>query len=214
MANIKKVKKLIKVKGLTTEHILKMDVYKLNAPSLRQVLNRLISTANKRIRTLEKKAPHSPAIRNREPNFKFTLKGVAKNDRNQMESIMKEVKQFLTSKTSTMKGFKEYRTDVERTIGTFDSIEQENDFWHTFNEWIDKHPNLSARFNDSFQIRDMMYDEFIVKNRDSRTAKANVTKAINKMLKEINQNQAKSDALRRKDLKDGLLNVYDRKPSF
>lgn len=214
MANIKKVKKLIKVKGLTTEHILKMDVYKLNAPSLRQVLNRLISTANKRIRTLEKKAPHSPAIRNRDANFKFTLKGVAKNDRNQMESIMKEVKNFLQAPTSTMKGFKDYRGRVERTIGTFDSIEQENDFWKTFNQWIDSHPNLSARFNDSFQIRGMMYDEFIVKNRDSRTAKANVTKAINKMLKEINQNQAKSDALRRKDLKDGLLNVYDRKPSF
>lgn len=213
MAQIKKVKKLIKVKGLSTKEILKMDVYKFNAPTLRQVLNRLISSANKRIRRLKQKAPNSPAIRNREDNFKFSLKGVAKNDRNQMESIYKDVKNFLQAKTSTIKGFKEYRADVERTIGTFDSIEQENDFWKTFNNWVDTHPNLSARFNDSFQIRDMMYDEFIVKGRTERTAKANVTKAINKMLKEANQSKAKSDALKRRDLKN-VFNVFDNKPSF
>ena len=213
MAKKSKAKVTIKLKGLSTKNILKMDVYKFNAPTLRAVLNRLISSANKRIRRLESKAPHSPAIRNRKDNFKFSLKGVGKEDRNKMESIMKEVKSFLEAPTSTIKGFKEYRSNVERTIGTFDSIEQENEFWNTFNEWIKSHPNLSARFNDSFQIRDMMYDEFVVKNRSTSTAKANVTKAINKMLNEINQNKTKSDALRRRDLKN-VLNVFDNKPSF
>ena len=127
---------------------------------------------------------------------------------------MKQVKSFLTAPTSTIKGFKEYRGDVERTLGTFDSVEQENEFWNVFNDWIKNHPNITERFNDSFQIRSMMYDEFIVKKRSASVSKTNVTKAINRMLKETNQAKAKSDALRRRDLKNAINNVFDNKPSF
>lgn len=214
MAKKSKGKVTLQIKGLSTKKILTMDVYKLNAPTLRVVLNRLISSANKRIKRLKSKAPHSPAIRNREEDFKFSLKGVGKDDRNQMESLMKDVKNFLTSETSTMKGFKGYRGRVERTLGTFDSVEQENEFWNTFNDWIKNHPNITERFNDSFQIRSMMYDEFIVKERSASVSKANVTKAINRMLKETKQNIAKSDALKRRDLKNAINNVFDNKPSF
>lgn len=214
MAKKSKGKVTLQIKGLSTKKILTMDVYKLNAPTLRSVLNRLISSANKRIKRLKSNAPHSPAIRNREEGFKFSLKGVGKEDRNQMESLMKDVKNFLTSETSTMKGFQEYRGRVERTLGTFDSVEQENEFWNTFNDWIKNHPNITERFNDSFQIRSMMYDEFIVKERSASVSKANVTKAIKRMLKETNQVKAKSDALRRRDLKNAINNVFDNKPSF
>ena len=61
---INKISKGIKTtKGLSTSDILKMDVYKLNAKSLRSVVRRLVSSANKRMRRLLKNAPSSPALR-------------------------------------------------------------------------------------------------------------------------------------------------------
>lgn len=213
MAKIKKVSKGIKIKGKSTSQLLKMDIYKLKAPSLRQVVNRLISTANKRLVRLKEKAPNSRALSyHLDENgniIKFSLKDA--KTRNEVEMVMKDVKNFLTSKTSTIKGFEEVRSDVERRIGEFESIEEENKFWKTYNEWVDKHPNLSARFNDSNTLVSMMYDEFIVKGKSKRSSKYNVTKAINKMLKEQNISKAMEESLIEKGLKQPNAIRFGRK---
>ena len=171
-------------KGLSTKAIMNMDVYKLNTKSLRQVTSRLISSANKRIRRLQKQAPHSRALQ-MHPN-EFSLKGIKKNDRNSVESLMKDIRNFLNAESSTLKGYKKQRERISEEIGDFESIDQENEFWHIYNEWVDKNPNLANRFNDSFQLRDMIFERYVQKGMTAKGTKSSITQAVKKMLKDIN----------------------------
>lgn len=201
MAKINKISKGIKTaSGLSTKDILNMDVYKLNTKSLRKVTSRLISSANKRIRALKQKAPHSRALA-MHPN-EFSLKGIKKTDRNSVESLMKDIKNFLNAESSTIRGYQKQREKVQEEIGEFESIEQENEFWQIFNEWVDKNPNLASRFNDSFQLRDMVFQRFVNKGMSARGTKLSITKAIKKMLNDINEKDADID----KQMRDVLKN--------
>ena len=207
MAKIKKIKKIptgTKISGLTTKQILNMDVYKLSTQYLRKVTSRLISSANKRIRRLKEKAPHSQALR-RHPN-QFSLKGIKKNDRNSVEMLMKEIRNFMNAESSTIKGFEEQRERVKEQIGDFESVEQENDFWHAFNEWVDSanknNKNLAHRFNDSFQLREMFFERFVTRGMSSRGAKASMTREVNKILNKQNTTESQKT----KEMEDALKN--------
>lgn len=210
MARInRKVKSFVKIKGVTTSDILKMDMYNKNASTLRQYLNRIVSAANKRIRRLQKNAPNSPALAsyNRE-NQPFTSRGL---NYNEMQSMFKRVKNFLNAKTSTISGYKKHRAEIKAEIGDFKDENQEKEFWEIYNNWIDKHPNLSARFMDSFQLRDMMFDAFVIEGKTKRGASASLTKAVKKMLND-NASIKTADDLRNEDV---LLNaVSDNKSAF
>lgn len=213
MVKINKVTKDIKsVKGLTTKSILEMDVYKLNTASLRKVVSRLVSSANKRIRRLQQKNIPSQALRRH--NEQFSLKGIGKTDRNSLEMLMKDIKNFMLSESSTIKGYQAQRQRLEEKLGTFESVEEENDFWNVYNDWVDKHPNLASRFNNSTQIRSMMYDEFIVKGKTPKGAKSSITKALNKMLKEQNAKDEEKDAVLRDALKGGRKDVFKLQGDF
>lgn len=174
------------VSGLSTEKILSMDIYQLDKKSLRAVTNRLISTANKRLRRLYNKAPNSPALR---PHLtgvnklleQFTLKGA--KTRNQVEMVVKEVKAFLNASTSTLKGFNDFREDITQRIGEFEDIDAENDFWNLYKEWVKTHKNQKANFNDSNLLLSTLYDSYIVKNKSKRGAKYSLTKLVNDALK-------------------------------
>lgn len=192
--NINKIPKGFNIKGVSTKRLLEMDTYGLSSKGLRNVLNRLVSTANKRIRRLEAKAPHSQALASyKRENKPFTTRGL---NYNEMENMMKRVKNFLTAKTSTIKGFEADRKRVVQTIGEFESEEQESEFWDTFNDWIKKHPKLAQRFNDSFQLRDMMFDEFVTQGRTSQGTKNKITRTISKMLDENNISDAEEEKRR------------------
>lgn len=205
MVKIKNVSKGIRsVKGLSTSDILKMDVYSLKKESLKQVVNRLVSSANKRLRRLEQKAPSSPALRQHQDedgNLKpFSTKGM--KTRNQIEEVMRRVKNFLQAETSTIKGFKEHRKKVESKFGKFKSIEQESEFYTAYNEWLKSHPNISARFNDSNAILYMFYDEYVVKEHTSRGSKRNVTSQLNQLLKQLKASASEEDERMRSELKN------------
>ena len=195
-----KLSKDIKVKGLTTESILNMDVYKLNTRSLRKVTSRLISTANKRIRRLRQKAPNSRALI-MHPN-EFSLKGIKKNDRNSIESTMKQIRKFLKAESSTMTGYNRQRAQIEQDIGEFESIEQEKEFWNVFNSWVDKNENLAFRFNDSTQLRSLIFNRFVTRKMSDRGTKISITRAIKKMLDEQNGIDAEKD----REMRDVLKN--------
>lgn len=215
MAKIKNISKGIRsVKGMSTSDILSMDVYSLKKDSLKQVVNRLVSSANKRLRRLEQKAPSSPALRQHQDedgNLKpFSTRGLT--TRNQIEEVMRQVKNFLQSPTSTIKGYKEFRNDVTKRIGEFESVEQESDFYKAYNDWIAKHPNISARFNDSNAVLGMFYDEYVVKGHTARGSKRNVTKEINKLLNQYNKQFAEEDEKIRSDMKNA--NAFRIKEDF
>lgn len=196
-------KNINNIKGLSTSDILNMDVYKLDKSSLRAVTNRLISSANKRLRRLEKKAPTAPALR-QHYNYEsgniipFSLKGA--KSRNDVESVMKRVKSFLEAETSTIKGYSDFREKIRRDIGEFESVEQANDFWKTYNKWIDKHPELYNIYNDSNGLVSMFYDEFVIKGRSSQGASNKITRALNKMILDINEYDNNLDEFKMNDI--------------
>lgn len=192
------------IKGLSTSDILNMDVYKLNKQSLKMVVNRLISSANKRLRRLEKNAPSSPALRQHYDYDKkelkpFTLKGA--NTRNDVESVMKRVKSFLQSDTSTIKGFKEYAREFKAEFGEFESKEQANNFWKTYNKWVDTHPELYNLHGDTNGLVEMFYDEYVVKGRTSRGTSSKITRTLNKMHQVINLKESAEEEFKMNDLK-------------
>lgn len=193
------------IKGLSTSDILNMDVYKLNKQSLKMVVNRLISSANKRLRRLEKNAPSSPALRQHYDYDKkelkpFTLKGA--NTRNDVESVMKRVKSFLQSDTSTIKGFKEYAREFKAEFGEFESKEQANNFWKTYNKWVDTHPELYNLHGDTNGLVEMFYDEYVIKGRTSRGTSSKITRTLNKMHQVINLKESAEDEFKMNDLKN------------
>ena len=198
------------VAGLSTKNIMDMDVYKLSTESLRKVTSRLISSANKRIRKLKQSAPHSRALAMHPDGF--SLKGIKKNDRNTVESLMKDIRNFLNAESSTIRGYKKQRQRVTEEIGDFESIEQENEFWNIFNEWVKKNPNLANRFNDSFQLRDMIFERFVQKGMSARGTKTSITRVVSKMLKDINEYDDNVE----KQMRDMLENddVFETKSDF
>lgn len=209
MAKVKgkiKTKGTISLKGLTTNKILEMDVYKLKTPSLKQVLNRLISTANKRLKRLKEKAPSSKALsKHLDDNnniIKFSSKGL--NNRNDIEMTLKSVKGFLQAESSTIKGFEEQKSRIEAQIGAFDSKEQEDEFYKAYNEWVDKHPNEVGRINDTNALFNTMYNEFVVKGKTSRGAKANLTKQVKAILNQEIEKHQKSALEMESNIKNGI----------
>lgn len=194
------------VKGLSTSDILKMDVYRLNKQSLKAVVNRLISSANKRLRRLEKNAPSSPALRQHydyeNKQLKpFTLKGA--KTRNDVEAVMKRVKSFLQAETSTIKGFKSYAKEFTGRFGDFESKEQANNFWKTYNKWADTHPELYSLHGDTNGLIEMFYDEYVVKGRTARGTSSKITRTLNKMHQVINARESAEEELRMNDLREG-----------
>ena len=204
MAKMKISKGIKSVSGLSVSDIMKMDVYKLNFKSLKAVTNRLKSASNKRLKRLYDKYPSAPALRPHLDANKdlvlFSSKGL--KTYGEYENLISQIRSFMSAETSTAKGFKEFREDIETRIGEFESVEQENDFWHIYNEWIETHPNLTARFNNTNELVSMVYNEFIVKKRTAKGTKNKITRTIKKMLNDINEYQTQSDRAKRNELKN------------
>lgn len=221
------IKKGLKTtKGLSLKDILSMDVYKLNTKSLKMVLNKLVSAANKRLSRIEKnnKISQSPSYRALQQKkadewidgkgngkVRFSSRGV--NDHNEIEKSIKEVKGFLKAESSTMKGIQAQRKKIERDIGTFKDEEQEKEFWNIYNDWIKKHKNLNARFNDSFQIRDMLKDLYVTQGKSERGAKMGLTKSINKMLNDIAIQESNDNLMMEDELLNGKVQ-FDNREDF
>lgn len=107
------------VKGLTILEILDIDLdafNKLNESELRAITSRLVSAGNKRIRRLEKHNINAPALQGLGKEKRFTTKlqkGTPKQQRvNKLRAEFSRARSFLTSETSTIKGYKNFQ---ERT---------------------------------------------------------------------------------------------------
>ncbi len=125
MARGKKAKSVWSAEGKSVEDLIKMgsdyNRYKrLSEPTLRKVMNRLASAANKRLRRMEAAGEASPAYREVQASGgKFSTKGKT------LEGLQKEflrVKQFFEDKTSslqfwrTAKNTATYRAERDKVV--------------------------------------------------------------------------------------------------
>lgn len=128
MATYKPKPKSIDVSGMSVSDIMGIDIdtfNKLGEKDLRAITSRLVSAGNKRIRRLEKNNVNSPAYQSLGSDKRFSTKlpsGTSKQQRvNKLKQEYARARSFLTSKTSTMKGYKEYQEniieDIEQSTG-------------------------------------------------------------------------------------------------
>lgn len=105
------------VKGLSSQDILNLDYdvfISLDAKDLAKVTSRLVSSANKRIRRMEEKGLESPAYQNmKRSGGNFSVAG---KDLNQLRSEYMRVKNFMNSRTSSLKGWSEVKRDTVRDL--------------------------------------------------------------------------------------------------
>lgn len=120
--------KTINVAGMTISDIMGIDLEtfnKMGESDVRAVTSRLVSAGNKRIRTQEKHNVISPAYRSLGSDKRFSTKlpsGISKQQRvNKLRQEFARARSFLSSKTSTMKGYNQYQKqiieDIERATG-------------------------------------------------------------------------------------------------
>ena len=126
------------VKGLKVNDILRMswsDIEKLNRNELATLTSRVTSVANKRIKRLEsaKLGKQSFAYQKyEEQGRKFTVRGKGKNElKNELSNAMR----FVRYKTSSVKGWNKYRTEMEERMNDVtdgESIDWSNRTWSKY----------------------------------------------------------------------------------
>lgn len=93
---------------MTTSELLNLssvEISKLKKPQLRKIVQTLASTSNKRLKRLQQKGISTPASRYVDKSGKFSTKG---KNINQLRAEYIRAKNFLQSKTSTLKGYKRF----------------------------------------------------------------------------------------------------------
>ena len=152
-------------KGVSTEQIAATDLDTFSSwdrQTLSKAVRRLADTANKRIKSLEKKGIESPAYLNvSKSGGKFSTRGKSIN---QLRSEFIRARNFLGMKTSTIKGYEKVKEDffdrVEATSLQRMSLSDRelNRFWRLH----DKTESTILPFvKGSEQSQKIVYDIFI-----------------------------------------------------
>lgn len=143
------------------------DLNKLSPQEMKKVTSRLASAANKRIRRLEKTPRGTESFAYQvveERGRKFSVKG---KNRNQLRNEFKNVRAFLKYKTSTIKGWNQYREKMEQRVsGATDGESQEwseriwSKFWKVYRRIEEIHSG-SFQKGDSDRIQQMLHQIFV-----------------------------------------------------
>lgn len=194
------------VKGLKISDIVSMDWERLNKLSekdLRSLTNRLVSASNKRIRRLEKttRGTSSFAYQSvQERGRKFSTRG---KNVNQLKQEFKLAKQFLGYKTSTVKGWKEYRTKVEQRTGYATEGESLNwpertweKYWEVYRKFEEGHSGLIAKKGtgtkyDSDRIQQMLTE--MMESSDKRRSADSFQRMIEDEYQDIYESEEDED---------------------
>lgn len=163
------------VKGLKISDIVSMDWDKLNRISekdLRSLTNRLVSASNKRIRRLEKTTRGTSSFAYQSVQERGRMFSTRGKNVNQLKQEFKLAKQFLGYKTSTIKGWKEYRTKVEQRTGyategeSLDWSERTwSKYWKVYRRFEETHGGTFKK-GDSDRIQQMLTE--IMDSSDKR----------------------------------------------
>lgn len=152
-------------KGMSTQEISNIDLETLNSWDRRTIaraVRRLSDTANKRLKSFEKKGIESPAYLNVvRSGGKFNTRGKTIN---QLRSEFIRVRNFLRMKTSTQKGYERVKQDFFTRVGatklermTLDD-DLLNKFWHVVSEI---EPDIAKFIKGSGEQQKYVYDIFI-----------------------------------------------------
>ena len=157
------------VKGLKLDTILNMDWEKLNSLSeseMKQITSRLVSASNKRIKRLEQTTMGTSSFAYQKVvsrGKKFSVRG---KNLNQVKQEFKLAKQFLQFKTSTVTGWKRYRTKMEKRVSgeTYGESQEWKDatwkkFWKVYRRFEETNGGTFKK-GDSDRIQQMLHEIF------------------------------------------------------
>ena len=163
------------VKGLKLDTILNMDWEQLNSLSeseMKQITSRLVSASNKRIRRLEQTTMGTSSFAYQKVESrgkKFSVRG---KNLNQVKQEFKLAKQFLQYKTSTVSGWKKYRSKMEQRVSgeTYGESQQWKDatwkkFWKVYRRFEETNGGTFKK-GDSDRIQQILHEIFT--NEDKR----------------------------------------------
>ena len=173
------------IKGLKISDIMDISWEKLNSLNLedmRLLTGRLVSASNKRIRRLSKTARGTSSFAYQyveERGKNFSTRG---KDINQLRTEFKTAKQFLSMKTSTIKGWKKYRKEMEERTGyatSGESVEWSEStwkkYWKVYRRFSETHGGTYKK-GDSDRIQQMLTE--IMNSNDKRKSADSFQKII------------------------------------
>lgn len=126
-----------------------LDIAKMSRSELAKVVSQMSSAANKRLRRLEKTemGTLSYAYQKVQQVGDFSVKG---KTHGQLQKEFKRAKNFLTSKTSSVGGWRRERAKVrERIGGGFSSEEEEKAYWKAYREIRSEDPALHHTYGST-----------------------------------------------------------------
>lgn len=151
------------VSGLSVNDILNMDIKEFNSlkeSDLRKIVGRLVSAGNKRLRYFERNGEKSPATRYiNKSGGPFSTKG---KDLNALRAEYIRAKDFLQSKTGTMRGWKKVKNDTINTLKEKHKIDmtddQWDDVWETYEKLKEESPDIAER-GQKYEVLEEIVDE-------------------------------------------------------
>ena len=154
----------ISFKGKSIYEISNMSIEELNAmdrSTLAKAVSRLSSAANKRLKRFEGLDLESPATKSIDRSGgKFGTRG---KNLNQLRSEFIRVKNFLGNKTSTIKGYRQFKREFFDRVEAKTEIRKElsdselNRFWDIYS----KSANLQPFVKGSEELQKVVFDMFI-----------------------------------------------------
>lgn len=179
------------VKGLKISDILNMswdDLNSLSGKDLKAVTSRLVSASNKRIKRLQK-SPHGTSSfayqTVEERGRKFSVRGLTTNE---VRTEFANARRFLNMKTSTVKGWKEYREDMNERLTKTLNVEElewsettESKFWKVYRRFEETHGGKFKK-GDSDRIQQMLTEMF--ESSDKRRSADYFTKRVDELWEE------------------------------
>lgn len=173
------------------------QIKNLNRRELSQVVSRLSSAANKRLKRFEKAGIETPATRAAMKTGKFSVKG---KDLKQLRTEYKRVKGFLTSETGTRKGYNSFLKRLKRSFGeagvkiggeTPEEIEQFIDEETRIYDWLaERNPFISEAPYRYFVQQKL--SSYIDAGNLSETA---IKRRMNKYVKQAYEEQQKENSV-------------------
>lgn len=203
--------------GLTIAQITKMTVFDLQSytpKQQREIVSRLGSAVNKRLKTFEKSGIETPAtIKLGASGGKISVRG--KSGKELLDEFFR-ARTFLKSKTSTKRGFKQLQKDIQTEISTMDNLGEyinysSNIMKHAFNLYDvlkDTSPEILSNM-DKYKVTEKIA-AMIYTGKDSDLILGEMTKILeDEYLKE--QRKFKEDVKGPENPLDRIPKRYERK---
>lgn len=163
-------------RGINKDALSNAEYRKAVRNNLAEITSRFTSVANRRIKALGKAkfGSISPAYMRAKQMSKTGLFSVKGKDYNSLVNTLKESRQFIESKTSTITGWKEVRSNIEKAIDAeyFNTAYKSKKFWESYRRLYEKHGGSIARKGSkaknvltSERVQELLYNT-ITEKRD------------------------------------------------